>query len=260
MMKEKMETSASPDISLPDRGCLPPLDLSNGSSMVRPMPARFRIYFWLPLLLLLETAPALHSAPNDAAVSKWEPEIKAFEKKDAAHPPPKGAILFLGSSSIRKWTTLAQDFPGKEVINRGFGGSEIADSTALADRIVFPYQPKIIVFYAGDNDLAASKSVEEVVADYQAFVRKIHERLPDTRIAYISIKPCPARWRLIKKVRAVNEQIAALKQDQLAFIDVFSAMLGPDGKPPRDLFLLDGLHPSAKCYQLWASLIKPCLN
>src|SRR5277367_4235574 len=111
---------------------------------------------------------------KEADVSRWEKEISAYEASDKTNAPPKGAILFVGSSSIRKWTTLARDFPGKQVINRGFGGSEIADSTALADRIIFPYAPRIIVFYAGDNDLASGKSAEKVFADFQAFLKKIH--------------------------------------------------------------------------------------
>ena len=202
----------------------------------------------------------LAAQTNQAKVSKWEKEITAFEASDKTNMPPKGAILFVGSSSIRKWTTLAQDFPGKTVINRGFGGSEIADSTALADRIIFPYEPKIIVFYAGDNDLAAGKSPEKVFNDFQAFLKKVHERLPETRVEYISIKPCPLRWKLKDKVMTVNEKIAALKDNKLTFIDVYPAMLGDDGKPRPELFLSDGLHPSATCYQLWTKLIAPHLD
>jgi len=224
------------------------------------MSAINRINYSLLLLFLFGAGHAELSAQTKPDTSKWEAEISAFEKSDLTNAPPKGAILFVGSSSIRKWTTLAKDFPGKTVINRGFGGSEIADSTALAERIIFPYQPKIIVLYAGDNDLAAGKSVEQVMADFQTFVRKVHERLPETRIAFISIKPCPSRWRLREKVQAVNRQIAAMKSDRLVFIDVYPSMLDADGKPQADLFLSDGLHPSAKCYQLWATLIKPWLN
>lgn len=216
-------------------------------------------YSLLPLIILGAGSTAL-SAQTNMGPSKWEAEIRAFEKNDLTNPPPKGAILFVGSSSVRKWTTLAMDFPDKHIINRGFGGSEIADSTAFAERIIFPYQPKMIVLYAGDNDLAAGKSAKQVVAEYRAFVQKIHGRLPDTRIAFISIKPCPSRWRLKEKVRAVNQQIAAMKGDKLVFIDVYPSMLDADGKPKAGLFLSDGLHPSAKCYQLWASLIKPWLD
>ncbi len=166
--------------------------------------------------------------------ARWEKEIAAFEASDKTNMPPKGAILFVGSSSIRKWTTLAKDFPGKQVINRGFGGSEIAESTVFADRIIFPYEPKIIVMYAGDNDLAAGKSPDKVVGDFEAFLEKVHKRLPDTRVEYISIKPCPLRWKLKDKVNEVNNRIASIKDDKLTFVDVYPSMLGTDGKPlPR---------------------------
>jgi lysophospholipase L1-like esterase len=200
------------------------------------------------------------SAQTKRDTSQWEREIAAFESQDRANPPPKGAILFVGSSSFRKWATLARDFPGKQVINRGFGGSEIADSTALAERIIFPYEPRLIIFYAGDNDLNAGKSVPEVVADYAAFVKKVRARLPKTRIAFVSIKPSIARWHLREKIVAANEQIKAMPGDGLDFIDIYPLMLGADGKPRPDLFILDGLHPSAKCYQLWAAAIKPHLE
>jgi lysophospholipase L1-like esterase len=222
------------------------------------------ISFYLALGCLLvgpwvALAPA-QTGTNKATGSRWEKEISAFEAKDKTNPPPKGAILFVGSSSIRKWTTLAEDFTGKQVINRGFGGSEIADSTEFADRIIIPYAPRMIVLYAGDNDLAAGKSPERVFADFQAFLKKIHARLPEARVVYISIKPCPSRWRLKDKVAEVNRKIAAIKDDKLIFVDVYPSMIGADGKPKPDLFLKDGLHPSAKCYQMWAKLIAPRLE
>ncbi len=128
----------------------------------------------LSFLLALSCGSLEATAQTNRNTSQYEKEIKAFEASDRTNPPPQNAILFLGSSSIRKWTTLAQDFPGKPVINRGFGGSQIPDSTALAERIIFPYSPRLIVFYAGDNDLAAGRNSEQVVADYRAFVEKIH--------------------------------------------------------------------------------------
>lgn len=211
--------------------------------------------------MLLAAGPGVSglSAQTNRDVSQWEPEIRAFEKRDRENPPPKGAILFIGSSSFRKWTTMAQDFPGKQVINRGFGGSQIADSTALAERIIFPYQPRLIVFYAGDNDLAAGRTPEQVAADYQVFVEKVHARLPNTTIAFLSIKPSPLRWKLNEKMIAANQQIKAIKGGYLKFIDIYPLMLGSDGKPKRDLYLWDGLHPSAKCYKMWAEVITPYL-
>lgn len=195
-----------------------------------------------------------------AAVAQWEPEIRAFENRDRTNPPPQDAVLFLGSSSIRKWSALAKDFPGMRVINRGFGGSQIDDSTAFASRIVFPYHPRIIVFYAGDNDLAAGKSPDQVVAEYTNFVATIHAQLPATRIVFLSIKASPARWNLNEKMAETNRRIAAMKESWLAYVDVDSLMLGADGKPRKDLFLKDGLHPNEKAYRLWAAKIRPLLN
>ena len=217
-------------------------------------------YGWLVGLLVLGTGGERLAAQTNQNVSQWEKEIAAFEASDRTNPPPKDAILFVGSSTIRKWTTLARDFPGQRVINRGFGGSQIADSTAFAERIIFPYQPSKIVLYAGDNDLAAGKSPERVVADFRAFVQKVHARLPNTTIDYISIKPCLARWRLKDKVMAVNGRIKAMQEAKLEFIDIYPAMLGTDGKPKPELLLKDGLHPSAQCYELWAKIIKPYLE
>ena len=190
----------------------------------------------------------------------WEPEIRAFEKSDRLNPPPSNAVLFVGSSSIRKWTTLAADFPGVTVINRGFGGSQIDDSTAFASRIIFPYHPRLIVFYAGDNDLDAGKSPDQVVGEYTNFIGIVHAQLPQTRIIFISIKPSLARWKLRDKIIETNRRIAAMREPYLSFVDIYPSMLGADGTPEKDLFLSDGLHPSEKCYRLWASLIRPYLN
>ena len=193
----------------------------------------------------------------------WEPEIHAFEMHDQTNPPPQNAVLFVGSSTIRKWTTLAKDFPGIQVINRGFGGSEIDDSTAYASRIIVPYHPRIIVFYAGDNDLADTKmkrSPDQVVAEYTNFVSVVHSQLPDTKIVFISIKPCIARWKLKDEVIEVNKQIAAMKEPYLEFANIYPLMLGPDGKPEKDFLLADGLHPSQKAYKIWAKVIRPYLN
>jgi lysophospholipase L1-like esterase len=190
----------------------------------------------------------------------WEPEIHAFERHDRIDPPPQNAVLFIGSSSFRKWTAMAEDFPGVQVINRGFGGSQLDDSTAFAERIIFPYHPRVIVLYAGDNDLAAGKSPNDVAGEYTNFVRIVHERLPQTRMVFVSIKPSLARWKLKDEIIETNRRIAAMHGDHLDFVDVYPHMLGPDGKPRKDLLLSDGLHPSEKCYRLWASLIRPHLR
>src|SRR5947207_206800 len=132
-----------------------------------------RFSFLLQLLVVTSFSNALAANPPHD-FSKWESEIAAFEQGDRTNPPPKGAILFMGSSTIRLWKTLARDFPDHQVINRGFGGSKIADSTHFADRIIFPYQPRAIFLRAGGNDIHAGKSSEQTFADFKEFVAKIH--------------------------------------------------------------------------------------
>ena len=230
-----------------------------GESLQARFMVRSPLRTWLSLAVLVCGLAKLPAQSNTNS-SRWEPEIQAFEASDRTNPPPRNGILFIGSSSFRLWKTMAQDFPGKPVLNRGFGGSEIADSTAFASRIIFPYHPRMIVLYAGDNDLASGKSPEQVVSDYGAFVRTVRGKLPETHIAFLSIKPCPSRWRLKNEINAVNHQIAVMQEKGLLFIDIYPRMLGPDGTPRADLFMSDGLHPNAKAYQLWASVITPYLN
>jgi len=224
---------------------------------------RRRAALLLLLVCLLATrwCPASGSEAN-AGSAKWEAAIAAFESADKTNPPPRDAVLFVGSSSIRLWKTLAQDFPEWKVINRGFGGSEIADSVAFADRIVLPYRPKTIVLYAGDNDIAGGKSPEQVFADFKAFVQRTRPALPKTKISFISIKPSRARWRLAEKIQAANQMIRNFcgQNDSLIYIDVFNPMLGADGRPRAELFVEDQLHMNPKGYALWSGIIRPCLE
>src|SRR5439155_16537329 len=192
-------------------------------------------------------------ALGEAQTNKWESEIAAFEATDRTNPPPKAPVVFVGSSSIRLWKTLAQDFPKHHVLNRGFGGSEISDSAYYADRIVIPYRPRLVVMYAGGNDIHNGKSPETVFNDFKAFFAKVHLALPHTRIAWISIAPNPARWSEVDKVRAANALIAqfARKERRVEYIDVFSHMLGPDGAPRPDIFVADRLHMNERGYASW---------
>ncbi len=212
-------------------------------------------------LLALASLP-IQAAPANNDSARWENDIRAFEAADAKNPPPKGAVLFAGSSSTRKWQTLARDFPDLTTINRGFGGSQIADSTAFADRIIIPCRPRWIVLYAGDNDIAAGKSPRQVYQDFLAFVEKIHSSLPDCRIAFISIKPSLARWNLHEKMKEANDLVEdyCRRHEGFEFVNVYQAMLNADGKPRPELFVQDGLHMSRTGYELWTSLVRPRLN
>lgn len=193
---------------------------------------------------------------------KWQGAINALVKQDATTPPPASPIVFVGSSSIVKWKSLAQDFPDLLVMNRGFGGSEVFDSLTYAHRIVIPYRPRQIVFYAGGNDLNAGKTPERVFDDFKAFVARVRASLPDVKISYISVAGNPKRWEQVEKVRAVNSMVAAfMKSDpHLDFIDVFPAMMGPDGTPKPDIFVEDRLHMNEKGYAIWKDVVRPHLK
>jgi lysophospholipase L1-like esterase len=213
-------------------------------------------------VLALTASLQTHAAEQPAHEAQWERAIQAFEAADKTNPPPQHAVLFIGSSSIRLWTTLERDLAGHKVFNRGFGGSHLSDSVAFVDRIVIPYQPKMVLIYAGDNDIAAGKSPEEVFGDFKKFVQKIRAALPKTRVGFISIKPSPAREKFQDRAKEANRLVReyANGKDEVLFIDVFTPMLTPEGRPRPELFIKDGLHPNQQCYELWASIIRPVLE
>lgn len=193
---------------------------------------------------------------------KWQGEMKGFAKQDATTPPPASPIVFTGSSSIRMWKSLAQDFPGYPVMNRGFGGSEVFDSVNFADTTVIQYKPKQIIFYAGGNDIANGKTPKRVLADFQAFVAKVHAALPDCQICYISNAPNPKRWSMINEMRETSsliESFAKTDSKRLRFINTHDAMLGADAKPKPDIFLQDQLHMNPKGYAIWKEIVGPYL-
>ncbi|MET0254827.1 MAG: SGNH/GDSL hydrolase family protein [Luteibacter sp.] len=194
--------------------------------------------------------------------SQWEHDIQAFEATDKSNPPPANAVLFVGSSSIRFWKSLASDFPAYRVINRGFGGSDMDDATAFADRIVAPYKPAAIVVYAGDNDLQNGDTPEQVRDDFAAFVGKVRASQPNVPIAFISIKPSVARLNLLPNIQAANKLIStwAMGQKSVAFLDVAPAMVDAQGQPKPDLFIEDGLHMNPKGYALWVAQVRPWLT
>ena len=200
--------------------------------------------------------------PGTVSNTDWERDMQRFAAADAAQPPPKGAVLFVGSSSIRLWETLAQDFPGMATINRGFGGSEIRDSTWYADRIVVPYAPRTIVFYAGENDLNSGRSPQQVRDDFRAFVRRVRSELPRVRIVLVSIKPSPLRAAQLPAQREANallrEEVAKTKN--ATFVDVATPMLGADGQPRAELFGEDRLHMNPAGYALWRERLAPHLQ
>ena len=213
------------------------------------------------VLLLLFTLLAPAAFAQDTA-NQWEADIAAFEAQDTIAPPARGGVVFVGSSSIRLWSTLAQDFPGVATLNRGFGGSEIRDSTRYASRLIAPHKPRLVLLYAGDNDLMNGRTPRQVEKDFVAFVKRVRQQTPDARIACISITPSPSRAQLLDQVRDANRRIAraAATLKGVDFIDVFTPMLDAAGQPRPELFVEDMLHLNAEGYRLWTRVVAPYLH
>ena len=205
---------------------------------------------------------AATSSVVPATAPAFEPEIAAIEARDRIAQPPRGSIVFVGGSSIRLWPDLASAFPNAPVLNNGFGGSTLPDVIYYAPRLVLPYSPRLIVLYAGDNDLAAGRTPEQVLGDYTTFVRLVRQTLPATRVVFISIKPSPSRWALAAPTRAANALIAqAIARDTLAaYVDVFTPMLGASGRPRPELFRMDSLHMTPAGYALWRARLTPLIH
>ncbi len=213
------------------------------------------------LALLLGAFTVIMPVLAQPGPDRWEQAIQAFEESDRINPRPKGGIVFLGSSSFRRWD-LDRWFPGKGLINRGFGGSQMADALRYLDRVVLPLKPRMLFVYEGDNDIGNGKSPGTVVREFRQLVANVHEVLPETRIVFFGVKPSIRRWHLIAEVREANARIQAIAEGHplLGFIDTATGILGPDGKPRPDLFVDDGLHLNDAGYAIWADLVAPYLD
>lgn len=212
----------------------------------------------LAILVLTFLLPfALKAGPGPAY---WN-DIQAFRNADSiAFPAPDG-ILFVGSSSFTKWTDVKDYFPGYPIINRGFGGSTLADVIRYVYDIVLPYQPKQVVVYCGDNDLAHDVTKEEVVLRFKTLFGMIRTNLPHARIDFVSIKKSPSRATHFADIDFVNHSIARfMKQQHNAdYIDVSTGMLDAHGKPREELFLPDMLHMKPAGYEIWKTAMLPYL-
>lgn len=190
-------------------------------------------------------------------------DVLAFKKQDSVKAPPKNAILFIGSSSFTMWKNVQNDFPGYTIINRGFGGSSLTDQIRFVNDIVFPYQPKQIVIYCGENDLAGNDTVsgQTVFHRFQFLFEMIRQKLPNVPIVFISLKPSPSRAHLLQKMKVANTLIKdwLAIQKRAVFVDVYSLMLLRNGRPMPDVFLGDSLHMNPKGYAIWQKAIRPYL-
>ena len=194
--------------------------------------------------------------------NRWEPTIQKFEAADKAAPPLKGGIVFIGASSIARWTNLAESFPDLQVVNRGFGGSELSEAVKYASRVVVPYAPRTVVLYAGENDLNRGVSPEVIASDFDKFSQLIHTSLPAARIVVIGLKPSLLRWKLRDGMQQTNMLIRTrcVADSKCAYVDPWPWMIGTDGTPKPELFVEDGLHMTPAGYRAWTQMLKPHLK
>lgn len=208
----------------------------------------------------METSPPVKKAPN---LARFEKEIVQFEANDKTAAPAAGGILFVGSSTIRLWKTLAEDMAPLPVVNRGFGGATIAEVNHYFRRIVARYKPSLLVFYAGENDLAVPDvSVDSVVGDFDRFRDSMRVYLPQCHVYFVGVKPSPARWAYEDKFLEANRRFRAIceKDPRYTYVDVQKTMLGPDGRPKKDIYRADSLHMNAGGYKAWTAILKPELK
>lgn len=200
--------------------------------------------------------------PLDPPSADWTADLAAFSAQDAAHPPPQRPVVFTGSSSIRLWQTLAEDFPGVPTLNRGFGGSHLRDVARYADALAIQYRPRMIVVYGGDNDINAGRNAQQVLSDFRAVIARIRRDLPDVPIVYLSIKPSPSRVAQLGTQREANALIRAEagKLPHVRFVDVATPMLDANGQPRPELFVEDMLHMNDAGYALWRRVLAPHLK
>ncbi|MCW3117509.1 MAG: family lipolytic protein [Chitinophagaceae bacterium] len=216
-----------------------------------------RLFFIVSFLSAVSQLKAQQEAPPF-----WN-EILDFKKQDSIQPPPQNAILFVGSSSFNNWKDVQDYFPGYPIINRGFGGSSLPDVIRYAGDIIFPYHPRQVVIYCGENDLAASDSVtaQTVFERFRILFAMIRDKYKKIPIVYVSIKPSPSRQKLMPKMVAANELIKAFlkKKKQTSFVDVYHKMLTQDGQPIDNIFMEDKLHMNKSGYVIWQKEIEPYL-
>lgn len=211
---------------------------------------------------VLATSFTAAAEPADPPPDRFAEDIAKFEAADRDSPPRPGGTLFVGSSSFRLWTSLAESFPDRHVLNRGFGGSQLSDVLAFVDRIVLPYRPAEILVYAGDNDLKDGKSPERILRDFRALVERVRAALPDTKIFFVAIKPSPARVQLLPTAARANQLIAQFCEDtsNVDYIDIFTPMLDASGQPRDELFVKDRLHLNEAGYALWTEVVRRSLG
>jgi lysophospholipase L1-like esterase len=220
----------------------------------------FFIFLALALAACQLSPTPVTTAP--ASLARFENEISAFEERDRKSPPPQNGILFVGSSTFRRWENIQADFPNLPVFNRGFGGSTMAELNYYIDRIVLPYRPAKIVVYEGTNDVATGQSAEMVFSQMQRFHEKVHAALPNTQIYFLPLIPAPSRVQHTAEMDKANAMIRdyAVKHPEVHYIDARYVWSDEKRQPIDSLYIFDRLHPSREAYLKLIPLIKAALG
>ncbi len=193
---------------------------------------------------------------------RFEKAVRAYEVSDRTAPPPQGAILLAGDSQFYRWKTLHEDLPGYTIVNRGIDSLTTEDLVSFIDRLVLPYKPRLIVLHVGGNDVTRGKTPEQVLSAFRTFVRQVRAALPGVPIAFSSLTPGPGRWNQAAQRTQTNLLIKnyVATEPGLTFVDLWDAMLTPEGKPREDLWVEDRIHPNHDGYLLRVKIMKPILG
>lgn len=212
-------------------------------------------HFFLSLAALFISGAIFAQDP-----SRWKTDVEKL--KELTYDHSREVVVFAGSSSIRMWDNLQDYFPGQNIVNTGFGGSQMSDLLYYYKPLILNYKPKKIFIYEGDNDIAAGESTGQIMDDTRALIEKISRDLPETHIFLIAAKPSLSRWTLKNEYEALNKQYKKLaaKTENVTFVDIWTAMLNEEGNPRKELFLEDKLHMNKKGYDVWADLIRKYLE
>jgi lysophospholipase L1-like esterase len=217
----------------------------------------------MKMILTLLVAAALPAfAAEPPLESRFEQQVRLYEEADRASPSPQDAILLAGDSQFFRWKTYREDLPGYTIVNRGIDSFQTSDLIQFTDRLVLPHQPRLIVLHVGGNDIHNGKSPARVLADFQAFVAKVRAVLPQVPILFSSITPSPGRWAEAVQRKAANQLIKdyIATQPGLKFVDLWDAMLTPEGKPRDDIWVEDRVHPNHAGYLIRVGIMRPLLG
>ncbi len=216
----------------------------------------------LRLFLALIIGPLISISLQGQSPTRFQAEIDQFKADKTDYSKSKNLILFTGSSTIRMWTSLKEDFSDRNVLNRGFGGSYMSELLFYADTLILTYKPRIIFIYEGDNDLGSGQKADDILESARLLVEKIRKKLPGSTICFFSAKPSLARWNLHEKFVDFNARLEKLagKYPKVYYLDTWTPMIGADGNVMNDIFLADGLHMNRKGYDIWKEAVNEFLS